>query len=114
MAPLSAPFLKGSTSAPTAAGASYLSSAVVFVGSAGSASSYSNFVSTNTILSNGSGPGVVTKSNSAGPVGSECDILASTALGSSATVTMAWRSRNNSENHSGLDSSEQLPSGEQY
>jgi hypothetical protein len=90
---------------------------VVFVGSQGSLSSYApgHFVSNNTILSKGGGPGVVTAANYAGPVGSECDILASTALGSSATVTEAWRSRNNYENHVAFgQGSEQLPSGVQW
>jgi hypothetical protein len=35
-----------------------------------------------------------------GPVGSQCDILDSTALAASATVTMAWRARNSTENGS--------------
>ncbi len=39
-------------------------------------------------------------SNVTGVVGSECSILASTALSSSTTVTMAWRARDNDENGS--------------
>jgi hypothetical protein len=101
-APLSAPVAQGTALAtfnPTLAqGGNYtgvtLTSLVYAIGTAGSSSTALNSPDTNTIISSGA----VTSSNVYGVVGSQCDILDSTALSSSSTVTMAWRARNSNEN----------------
>ena len=109
---LSAQFPAGSQLAPSPAGAS-LSSLVFFVGTNGASSCYANSPNTNTILSNGSGAGAVNYANYTGTVGSQCDILASTRSAAVRTYH-GWRSRNNSENGSGLASSETFPPGVQW
>ncbi len=108
-APLSATFSAGSEIAPSALNGSSLSSFVGYVGSAGSLSSYANYVSTNTLAT----AGTVNSSNVYGVVGSEADILASTMLAASTTISMAWRARDNAENGSFLDPSYKtiLPAG---
>jgi hypothetical protein len=104
-APLSAPVAQGSTLATfdpaLAAGGTYtgvtLTSQVYAIGTAGSNSTALNSPNTNTIIASG----VVTggsAGNVYGTVGSQADILDSTALATSSTVTMAWRSRNSNEN----------------
>ena len=92
-APLSATIPAGSTLIAAGSNPIPLSSVVGYSGTAGTNSTFLNS-STNTIAS----AGTVTSSNVYGTVGSECDILASTALSSGTTVTMAWRNRNSSEN----------------
>ena len=115
-APLSATFAPGSLLSPSAAGAS-LTSRVTYIGTAGTLSSYANSTGTGTILSGGTGTGLVNNSNYKGTVGSQCDILASTALATTAntTVTMAWRNRNAVEDGSKASSpTESLPAGVQW
>jgi hypothetical protein len=85
-----------------------LASIVVLAGTSGSNSTTLSPAAPNTILS--SFPRIADNtnlgpSNYQGTVGSECDILASTAFSSSTTITMSWRNRNNAENGSGLDTS---------
>ena len=75
-----------------------LTSLVEYSGSSGTASTYANSPVANTILAITGSGGTINSSNVYGTVGSECDILASTPLSSSATVSMAWRNRNNYEN----------------
>ncbi len=111
-APLSAYFPAGAQISPSPGGAS-LTSIVGLAGSAGS-----NSVATgqgNNTLATVSG-GTITQAQAMGTVGSEADILASTALSTSANITMAWRSRDNAENGSFLDPtwSTQLPAGIQW
>jgi len=115
-APLSAPFNKGAQLSPSALGGSQLSSFVAYVGTAGTNSTAMNTVNTDTIWAARSSGGTVDSSNAHGTVGSQCDILASTALSSSATVTMAWRNRDNAENGSFTDPSwsTKLPTGIQW
>lgn len=114
-APLSAPITAGSTIASFTSANSYLTSSVAYVGTSGTASSYANSPNTSTIISSGT----VTKANMFGTVGSQCDILDSTAGSSGTTVTMAWRNRNSLENGSMLSTSpslvaSQFPSGVQW
>jgi len=101
-APLSAPVAAGSTIATfnpaLAVGTTYMgvtmTSQVYATGTSGSNSTALNSPDTNTIISSG----VVTSANVYGTVGSQADILDSTALSSSTTMTMAWRGRNSNEN----------------
>ncbi len=93
-----------------------LSSIVTQAGGSGSNSMALTGPAPNTILS--SFPRIddntnLNPANYQGTVGSECDILASTAFSSSTTVTMSWRNRNNSENASFNDASYKtiLPAG---
>jgi hypothetical protein len=102
-APLSAPVAAGSTLATfnpaLAVGTTYtgvtMTSQVYATGTSGSNSTALNSPDTNTIISS---MVVVTSANVYGTVGSQADILDSTALSSSTTMTMAWRGRNSSEN----------------
>ena len=113
-AALSAPIQAGAMIAPTAAN-TYLSSVVAAAGTSGSNSTATAL--TDTTLAAQS---TVNRSNVHGTVGSECDLVQSTVLASSTTVTMQWRNRNNAENGSGgVNGSGQswsdiLPSGIQW
>ena len=113
-APLaSGPIAQGTPIASFSAPSSYLSSVVQYSGTAGAASNYQNSSSnTNTIISSGT----VTAANVAGTVGSQCDILDSTAVTSgSTTVSMAWRGRNSNENFTPSSTLPSvLPSGVQW
>ncbi|MEI8372095.1 MAG: SdrD B-like domain-containing protein [Planctomycetota bacterium] len=111
-APLSAPFKKDSQISPSALVGSTLSSYVSSVGTAGTASTAMNTGNTDTLWASGV---AATVSNVHGTVGSQCDILASTKLSSDATVTMAWRNRDNAENGSFTDfRAGLLPAGVQW
>lgn len=101
-APLSATIQANSKLVPTISGstASSLSSYVFASGTAGSSSTAYSQGNTATI-----GTGSVTSGNYTGAIGSQADILASTRLATSATVSMAWRNRNDYENASTLSKS---------
>jgi hypothetical protein len=115
-APLTSAFLPGQTLGTFSIDSSgnfngvSLTSAVASAGTAGAASTVTytyNAVAqaytpyNGTTLLDPYNPVAINTTTAKGPVGSQCDILASTPLSASdgtATVTMAWRNRDSSEN----------------
>jgi hypothetical protein len=84
-----------------------LTSLVASAGSAGASSMTTGYNGTTRLDNSSLGPTAT--------VGSQCDILDSTALSGNSTVTMAWRNRNSVENGTMASSpTEQLPSGVQW
>jgi len=107
-APLSAPIAAGAPLA-LSTGPS-LTSLVGAIGTSGSNSTTTTLNKSSLLKYN-----TVNAANFAGTVGSQCDIVASTVASSSGNVTMAWRARNNYENHVALgQGAEQLPNGVQW
>ena len=108
-APLEANIAKGATLATLS---TPLASLVVGSGISGINTTYANATNFTTLYTTGATSQV---SAQASTVGSQCQILDSTALtGGSATVSMAWRNRNASENGSFTSSAETLPSGAKW
>jgi len=116
-APLSAPVSAGARLATFSTDASRnftgvpLTSIVASAGNAGANSTTTGYNGTTRL--DPTNP--VNDPTGTGTVGSQCDILDSTMLSTSASITMAWRSRNTVENGSMTQSStEQLPPGVQW
>ncbi len=107
-APLEANVAKGATLATLS---SPLASVVVGSGTSGVNTTYANATNFTTLYATGATSAVSAQGST---VGTQCQILDSTALPTSTTVGMAWRNRNASENGSFTSSAESLPSGVQW